>query len=76
MTERPSFYKNWRLLRRFKHTKKRLNNLSLSTDRFARAAQKAEREIIDDQIDRVLAQTLADELKNITLALGFKRSVI
>ncbi|MBR4439505.1 MAG: DEAD/DEAH box helicase [Clostridia bacterium] len=63
MAKGPSFLRNWFEIRKYKRLLKRIEKLSGPDGAAAKKARKLERKIVSEQIDRVLSNTPAEELK-------------
>lgn len=63
MDKKPSFFKSWLEIRKYKRLKKRVEKLASPPEKLAAKAAKAERKLLERQIDRALAAAPAEELK-------------
>ena len=63
MDSRPSFFRNWLLIHRFKRLKKQLDSLSEVPTSLAQKATDIEKKVLDEQIDSKLNNTSAEVLK-------------
>ncbi len=63
MEQKPSFFKNWLALRRFKRLIKRVESLAAVPVQYENDAVVAEKKIVDEQVNYKLSTTTADVLK-------------